>query len=101
MLTFLNKKSTQNLVQKKFPNISVMIIGDLMLDQYFWGKASRISPEAPVPVVNIDRQTWSLGGAGNVAYNIVSLGCRVELIGVVSWFIGRSESSNYNQNKGD
>jgi D-beta-D-heptose 7-phosphate kinase / D-beta-D-heptose 1-phosphate adenosyltransferase len=83
MLTFLRKKSAQDLIQKQFPNISVMVIGDLMLDQYFWGNASRISPEAPVPVVNIERQTWSLGGAGNVAYNIVSLGCRVELIGIV------------------
>jgi D-beta-D-heptose 7-phosphate kinase / D-beta-D-heptose 1-phosphate adenosyltransferase len=83
MLNFLNKKLVPTLIHQKFPEIRVMVIGDLMLDRYLWGKASRISPEAPVPVVNIERKTHSLGGAGNVALNLVSLGCQVELIGVV------------------
>jgi D-beta-D-heptose 7-phosphate kinase / D-beta-D-heptose 1-phosphate adenosyltransferase len=83
MLNFLSKKLVPTLIRQKFPEIRVMVIGDLMLDRYFWGKASRISPEAPVPVVNIERKTHSLGGAGNVALNLVSLGCQVELMGVV------------------
>ncbi|MFH1312793.1 MAG: D-glycero-beta-D-manno-heptose-7-phosphate kinase [Candidatus Eisenbacteria bacterium] len=61
----------------------VMVIGDVMLDRYVWGAVSRISPEAPVPVVDIKEETVRLGGAANVANNIVSLGASCELIGVV------------------
>jgi rfaE bifunctional protein kinase chain/domain len=61
----------------------VMVIGDAMLDRYVWGVVSRISPEAPVPVVDIKDETVRLGGAANVANNIVSLGASCELIGVV------------------
>ena len=58
-------------------------IGDLMLDQFVIGTVDRISPEAPVPVVRFDHETWRLGGAANVANNVVALGGRVEAIGVV------------------
>ncbi len=60
----------------------VLVIGDIMLDRYFWGKVRRISPEAPVPVVKMRHITETLGGAGNVANNLAGLGCRVKVIGI-------------------
>lgn len=62
---------------------SVLIIGDLMLDHYLMGTVDRISPEAPVPVVEVTKETWLLGGAGNVARNITDLGGISVLVGVV------------------
>jgi rfaE bifunctional protein kinase chain/domain len=59
------------------------VLGDLMLDRYLWGAASRLSPESPVPVVEFIEQSESLGGAGNVAANIAALGARVEVFGVI------------------
>lgn len=61
----------------------VLIVGDVMLDEYVWGEVRRISPEAPVPVVTIQQRTYRPGGAGNVAANIASLGGTPVLIGVV------------------
>ena len=61
----------------------IAVIGDLMLDVYVWGKATRISQEAPVPVVQVKKQTETLGGASNVMRNIVSLGGEVKAFGVV------------------
>src|SRR5712664_1549971 len=58
------------------------VLGDLMLDRYLWGTASRLSPEAAVPVVDFVEQSECLGGAGNVAANIAMLGARVEAFGV-------------------
>src|SRR5260370_37255959 len=58
------------------------VLGDLMLDRYLWGTASRLSPEAAVPVVDFVEQSECLGGAGNVAANIATLGARVEVFGV-------------------
>jgi D-beta-D-heptose 7-phosphate kinase/D-beta-D-heptose 1-phosphate adenosyltransferase len=55
----------------------IMVIGDLMLDEYIWGKVDRISPEAPVPVVEVQSELFKLGGAGNVANNLLSLGAKV------------------------
>src|SRR5271167_2819888 len=60
----------------------VGVLGDLMLDRYLWGTASRLSPEAAVPVVDFVEQSECLGGAGNVAANIAALGARVEAFGV-------------------
>ncbi len=57
-----------------FPAARVIVLGDLMVDRFIWGSVTRISPEAPVPVVRVHRETASLGGAGNVARNIVALG---------------------------
>jgi len=62
---------------------SILVIGDLMVDQFVIGTVDRISPEAPVPIVRFDHETWRLGGAANVANNIVAMGGRVETIGVV------------------
>src|SRR5512137_2386000 len=55
----------------------IMVIGDLMLDEYIWGKVERISPEAPVPVVEVQNELFKLGGAGNVANNLLNLGSKV------------------------
>src|SRR5262250_2635026 len=59
------------------------VLGDLMLDRYLWGTASRLSPEAAVPVVDFVEQSECLGGAGNVAANLAALGARVEAFGVI------------------
>ncbi|HJZ65575.1 MAG TPA: PfkB family carbohydrate kinase [Candidatus Acidoferrum sp.] len=59
------------------------VLGDLMLDRYLWGTASRLSPESPVPVVEFEKQEQFPGGAGNVAANLVALGARVEAFGVI------------------
>jgi D-glycero-beta-D-manno-heptose-7-phosphate kinase len=61
----------------------IAVIGDIMLDQYYWGSVSRISPEAPVPVVEVHSESIRLGGAANVANNITALGAQPYLIGVV------------------
>ncbi len=67
----------------QFKNCRVGVLGDLMLDRYYWGSIARISPEAPVPVVEVESQSVRLGGAANVANNIASLGGTPYLIGVV------------------
>lgn len=74
-------KSQINKILEKIPSLKVLVIGDCMLDHYLWGDVHRISPEAPVPVVKIERDTYRLGGACNVALNLKSLGAQVELIG--------------------
>lgn len=67
---------------KKFSQARILVIGDLMLDRYLWGNVERISPEAPVPVFHIRERSEVLGGAGNVASNLVGLGCSVTAIGL-------------------
>jgi len=65
-----------------FNKARVLVIGDLMLDEFIWGEVSRISPEAPVPVVWVKRESFMPGGASNVANNLRSLGADVHLVGV-------------------
>ena len=67
---------------EKLSEVRVLVVGDIMLDRYLWGKVGRISPEAPVPVVKLVRTTVTLGGSGNVANNIAGLGCAVTLLGL-------------------
>jgi len=67
---------------EKFADVKVLVLGDVMLDRYLWGNVSRISPEAPVPIVNINKKSSVLGGAANVAANIKSLGASPYLIGI-------------------
>lgn len=64
-------------------NVRLLVVGDLMLDKYIWGKTSRISPEAPVQVVEVERDELRLGGAGNVVNNLLALGCQVFVGSVV------------------
>ena len=75
-------------IQKLKPKI--LVIGDLMIDKYLWGQCNRVSPEAPVQVINIKSETEVLGGAGNVANNLLMLGSSVEVLSV----IGDCEISN-------
>lgn len=73
---------------KKIGKLRILVVGDVMLDHYIWGDATRISPEAPVPVVDIARDSWTAGGAANVALNIASLGARCAVAG----FFGTDEA---------
>lgn len=61
----------------------IAVVGDVMLDRYFWGQVHRVSPEAPVPVIDVERETAHLGGAANVATNLLGLGAKPVLCGVV------------------
>src|SRR5438552_6657304 len=61
----------------------ILVVGDVMLDQFIWGSVARISPEAPVPVVEFDRESFMPGGAANVARNLTALSVPTELFGVV------------------
>jgi D-glycero-beta-D-manno-heptose-7-phosphate kinase len=72
-----------NNIFERFSRISVMVIGDVMIDSYLWGKVSRISPEAPVPIVEVTRRTNRLGGAANVALNLKAIGARPYLCSVI------------------
>jgi len=67
----------------QFPDRPILVVGDLMLDEFIWGQVSRISPEAPVPVVEVRRRTQAVGGAANAAANAAALGGRVAVAGVV------------------
>ncbi|GAB4537113.1 MAG: D-glycero-beta-D-manno-heptose-7-phosphate kinase [Thermodesulfovibrionia bacterium] len=68
---------------KRFEETGILVIGDLMVDHYIWGKVKRISPEAPVPVVEVSGENLLPGGAANVANNLISLGARVFVTGVI------------------
>jgi len=68
---------------ERFAQARVLVVGDLILDHYVWGKVTRISPEAPVPIVHVDSESLKLGGAANVFHNIRALGGHAELCGVV------------------
>lgn len=70
-------------ILSSFSNKKILVVGDLMLDSYMYGSANRISPEAPVPVVDVKSQSTMLGGAGNVVANLVALGARASVVGVV------------------
>lgn len=77
--------NNQNLTSyiEAFPEAAVLVIGDIIADHYIWGKVDRISPEAPVPIVDVQRESYMPGGASNVANNILSLKGKVRICGVV------------------
>lgn len=79
----ISVSTTQDLL-KKISHVRILVIGDVMLDHYIWGDATRISPEAPVPVVDIARDSYTAGGAANVALNIASLGAQCTLAGFLA-----------------
>ena len=66
----------------RFSNTRVLVLGDLMIDEYLWGNVDRVSPEAPVQVVDVQREARTLGGAGNVIANLVSMGSKVDVAGI-------------------
>ncbi len=77
------QKTDFDLLFKSFAEIKVGVVGDVMLDTYWWGKVERISPEAPVPVVAVTSREERIGGAGNVALNVKALGATVHVITVL------------------
>jgi len=88
LLPVLSPERARALVSR-FHSMSVLVAGDVMLDHFVIGRVSRISPEAPVPVVEHDHDEYRIGGAGNVAHNVRALGGRVELVGLM----GRDEAA--------
>jgi D-beta-D-heptose 7-phosphate kinase/D-beta-D-heptose 1-phosphate adenosyltransferase len=78
----MERKDAESLFAR-VKEMKALVIGDLMLDEYLWGKAERISPEAPVQVVDVVREDLRLGGAGNVVNNLVALGCHVAVCSVI------------------
>ena len=72
-----------NAILDKIRDCRVVVLGDVMLDEFVWGDVTRISPEAPVPVVDVRRESIHLGGAANVLANLISLGARSTIIGVI------------------
>jgi D-glycero-beta-D-manno-heptose-7-phosphate kinase len=81
MITLSRERARQ--LTREFEGKRIIVLGDLMLDEFIWGRVRRISPEAPVPVVEVERQSIALGGAGNVVSNLVALGARPTPVGVV------------------
>ena len=67
----------------RFASCRILVVGDLVMDEFLWGQVERISPEAPVPVVEVERESLMLGGAGNVGNNIIALGGQVIICGVI------------------
>jgi rfaE bifunctional protein kinase chain/domain len=90
----INRKRLLDII-KTFKNLRVLVVGDIMLDRFTWGTVERISPEAPVPVVRVRKDTLCLGGAGNVYNNLQSLGSFPLLLGTV----GEDESGNWVKKK--
>lgn len=78
----MDRKRVESLFSRT-KELRALVIGDLMLDEYLWGKTDRISPEAPVQVVDVMREDLRLGGAGNVVNNLVALGCNVSVCSVI------------------
>ncbi|HWR72699.1 MAG TPA: D-glycero-beta-D-manno-heptose-7-phosphate kinase [Nitrospirota bacterium] len=81
----ISKAESKRLIQyiDRFPKARILVVGDMMLDHYIWGNVSRISPEAPVPVVHVMKETVLLGAAANVANNVHALGGSVRVCGVI------------------
>ena len=82
MIRMKERKKLESIL-KRFPKVKLLVVGDIMMDRSVWGKVSRISPEAPVPVVIAESEDFNLGGAANVAHNIRSLGGTVSLCGIL------------------
>src|SRR4051794_33831997 len=78
----MNKQTLEELFER-INQLHVVVVGDVMLDNYWWGEVERISPEAPVPVVTLKRRESRLGGAANVALNCSALGAKVTIASVI------------------
>ena len=74
---------SSDFVLSKFSNCRLLVVGDLMIDEYVWGDVDRISPEAPVQVVAVNDEDFTLGGSGNVVNNLIALGAEVSVLGVI------------------
>src|ERR1700743_3411592 len=78
----LSKKRVRHLLGAATTS-RVLVVGDVMLDQFIWGSVARISPEAPVPVVDFERESYMPGGAANVARNLTALNVKADIFGAV------------------
>ncbi len=78
----MNKKSLLKAIDR-FSSANILVIGDIIVDHFIWGSVSRISPEAPVPVVNVTNETLLLGGSANVLHNLYALGAKAAICGVI------------------
>ncbi len=78
-----NSAAVAACIAESIPRQTILVVGDVMLDRYLWGKVERISPEAPVPVMHLENETVAAGGAANVAWNLVSLGATPLLVGLI------------------
>ena len=79
----MSVENTVNLIKQNAANSKILVIGDVMLDEYLFCSANRISPEAPVPVTKVENRDFKAGGAANVAVNISNLGSQTTLIGIL------------------
>ncbi|WP_235296102.1 bifunctional heptose 7-phosphate kinase/heptose 1-phosphate adenyltransferase [Portibacter marinus] len=94
----MKRERIEQLLQ--FSDVHVLVLGDIMLDEYIFGNTKRISPEAPVPVVNLEKRHYRLGGAANVAMNTFALGAKTSIIGLIGDdFNGRLLTSLTDENK--
>ena len=82
MMGRLDQRRLEKLVAS-FGQLRLLVVGDVMLDEYLWGDVERVSPEAPVPVVHVTRESLALGGAGNVVRNVVAMGAECLVCAVV------------------
>jgi len=90
----ISKSKLKNII-KKFKNKRILVVGDLMLDKYIWGNVTRISPEAPIPIVHTTKEETKPGGAANVILNLIDLGAKVYCAGVVGKDIAGKELISY------
>ncbi|MGH9899118.1 MAG: bifunctional heptose 7-phosphate kinase/heptose 1-phosphate adenyltransferase, partial [Pyrinomonadaceae bacterium] len=70
-------------ITARIPGRRIVVLGDIMLDEFVWGDVTRISPEAPVPVVDVSRESIHLGGAANVYANLIALGAQANVVGII------------------
>jgi len=82
-------------ILNQFKNKKILVIGDVMLDKYIWGSVTRISPEAPVQIVKVEKESYAPGGASNVANNITALNANVFMVGIV----GNDDANNILNNE--
>ena len=79
----MDKQKMHDFVSQGMPACRILVVGDVMLDKYFYGEVTRISPEAPVPITHVMSSKETLGGAANVAHNLALLGCATDIAGFV------------------
>src|ERR1700759_3929083 len=96
----MNQKNKVRSIQSTQKQPAILVIGDLMIDHYIWGNASRLSPEAPVPIVNVKNESTTLGGAGNVVQNLVALGANVTIAGVIGEDLAGNQLIEILENEG-
>ena len=70
-------------ILKNIYKLKILVVGDIMLDEYIWGDIKRISEEAPIPIISVNSKSYNIGGAGNVASNLVGLGAKVSIAGII------------------